>query len=326
MTLEELQALANAAAETSDDMNEAVKGGSGARLLPVGRAVCRLVEYVELGKHPQEFGGVAKDAALEVQLAFAVWGPGYSNEDGSPYIIRPFRFAVSRNEKAKAYKLFKLLNWDGQAKTFAQLLGKAYVLSIIHQAKSKTDAALVSRIDFAGFLPPNDPLSGQPYPVPAADPSLYRLFLWDRPTKFAWDSMYVEGKFDDGNSKNATQEYIMSATDFAGSALEQLLGGSANLALPSGPAGPVNAPALPVGAGYAPAFSTQPAAPAVAPAVPLAPVVPTQPAIAAVAPVQAPVVPAGPVIPIAPTPAAMPIVAPMSPSSPVQPLAPVQPQ
>lgn len=326
MSIEALLAQANAAAETSDDMNEAVKGGSGARLLPEGYAFGRLVEYVELGKHPQEFAGVAKAPALEVQLAFALWGQGYQNDDGTPYIMRPFRFAVSRNEKAKAFKLFKALNWKNTAKTFAQLLSQAYLVKIVNQAKSKTDATLVSRIDFAGFLPPIDPVTKAPYNIPDADPNLYRLFLWDYPSKTAWDSMYVEGKFDDGNSKNFNQEYILSATDFAGSALDLLLSAS-GLALPTAavappvapaapsvpvapvapaiaptaPAAAPAAPVLPAGVGYAPAFSAPPAAPEVAPTAPLAPVVPVAPVapVAAVAPIapQLPVLPVSPVMP-----------------------------
>ena len=324
MSIEALLAQANAAAETSADMNEAVKGGSGARLLPEGYAFGRLVEYVELGKHPQEFAGVAKEPSLEVQLAFALWGQGYQNDDGTPYIVRPYRFAVSRNEKARAFKLFKALNWKNTAKTFAQLLSQAYLVKIVNQAKSKTDATLVSRIDFAGFLPPIDPVTKAPYNIPDADPSLYKLFLWDYPSKTAWDSMYVEGKFDDGNSKNFNQEYILSATDFAGSALDLLLSAS-GLALPTAATALPAAPALPAGVGYAPAFSAPPAAPEVAPTAPLAPVLPTQPAISVVPPAQAPVVPAGPVTPIAPTPAVTPTLPQTAPSSPVTPVAPLAP-
>lgn len=286
MSLQDLLAQANAAAETSADMNEAVQGGGGARLLHEGYAFGRLVEYVELGNHPQEFGGKAKDPALEVQVAFALWGTGYQNEDGSPYIIRPFRFAISRNEKAKAYLLFKSLNWKGTAKTFAQLLGQAFLVKIVNSAKSKTDATIVSRIDFKGFLPPIDPVSKAPYNIPEADASLYKLFLWERPTKLAWDSMYVEGQYDDGKSKNYLQEYMMGALDYAGSPIDQLLSGP-GLALPT--------------------------APAVAPQVPLAPVAP---AVAAV-----PVSPTPPVMPVSPAaPSAIPAGSPTtSPSSPVMP-------
>lgn len=319
MSLQDLLAQANAAAETAADMNEAVKGAGG-RLLPEGYAFGRLIEYVELGKHPQEFGGVAKEPALEVQVAFALWGQGYQNEDGTPYVIRPYRFAVSRNEKARAFKLFKALNWKGTAKTFAQLLGQTYLVKIVNKPKSAKDQTIVSRVDFDGFLPPLDPVTRAPYNIQDVQPDQYKLFLWDHPNKLGWDRLYVEGKYDDGNSKNSTQEYILSAVDYSGSALEGVLGGS-GLALPETPAIAPQAPVVaPVAPTPTPAAPIAPAAPEVAPAVPLAPTLPTQPAIAAVAPAQAPVVPAGPVMPTAPTPVVMPTLPTTSPSSPALPV------
>lgn len=277
-------ALANEEAETGIDMNEATAGGS--RLLPQGYAFARLVEYIELGKQPQEFGGQKKDPALEVSLGFALWGkpPGseetYHNEDGTPYIIRPYSFALGRNEKATAYKLFKALNWDGTAKNFAQLLGRGFLAKIVHKPKSKTDATLVARIDFAGFLPPNDPATGAPYPIPEASDDLYKLFLWNRPTKAGWDALFIEGQYEakDGKpakSKNRVQETMLAALDFQGSALQALL-------LENGVAVPQ--PSVAVAA-----------APEVAPAAPLAAPAVAAPATVAAVPTVAPVAqPAGP--------------------------------
>lgn len=295
-----IQALAAQAAATGPDMTESVKGGSGSRLLPAGYAFGRLVEYVELGKHPQEFGGKAKEPALEVQVAFALWGQGYQNDDGTPYLLRPFPFAVSRNEKAKAFKLFKALNWQGTATHFAQLVGAPFLVKIVHEAKSKTDATIVSRIDFDGFLPPLDPVTKAPYPIPEATEDLYELFLWDYPTKEGWDSLYVDGKWDDGKSKNRVQETIMSALDFAGSPLQQLLMSSGISALPTAAAALPAAPAAPV----APAVPTQPAAPVIAPAAPaVAPIAPLAP-VAPAAPVAAvvPTLPSAPALPVSPVP------------------------
>lgn len=324
--LEQLRAQAQAAAATGVDMNEAVKGGQGARLLPAGYAFGRFIEYIELGKHPQEYQGTAKEPALEVQLGFALFNCAdrvYQNEDGSPYIIRPFQFAVSRNEKAKAFKLFKAMNWKGTAKSFGELLGEVFLIKIVHVRKSQNDATIVSRIDFDGFLPPLDQATGQPYQIPQVDDNLYQLFLWDQPTKEAWDALYVEGKWDDGKSKNRIQETILSAIDFAGSPLQQLIMGGAVAVLPTTPETPVAAPAagaLPPGVGYAPAFSTPPAAaPAVVPAaIPPAEVATplAQPAVAAAAPPISPVAAIGPASGIAVAPAVTPIVPTTSPSNP----------
>jgi hypothetical protein len=71
------------------------------------------------------------------------------------------------------------------------------------------------------------------------------MFLWDYPSKEAWDSLFIEGTWDDGKSKNMLQELCMSATNFDGSPLQQMLMGGVP-ALPTTPAAPtVTAPAVP---------------------------------------------------------------------------------
>ena len=329
-----LQALAaQDVAESGIDMNESVKGGGGGRLLPEGYAFGRLVEYIEFGKQPQEFQGQSKDPALEFTLGFALTGEGYQNDDGTPYVVRTYNTAMSRNEKSRAFKLFKALNWKGTAKSFAQLLGETFLVKIKQVPKSKTDPKIVSRIDLDGFLPPLDPVTRQPYPIAEAPDEMYRLFLWSRPTKEAWDSLYIEGEYD-GKSKNRVQEQILAALDFQGSPLQQLLMSSGVTALPTeATATPVAAPvAAPVASSPAvvPTHTpSAPVAPVVPPAVPAAPLavpaaspavasvaappasVPATPAPVAVAPVAAPVGVPAPVMPAAPTPAV--------PSSPVPP-------
>lgn len=284
---------------TGVDMNEATKGGGGARLLPEGYAFGRLVEYIEFGMQPQEYQGQAKDPALEFSLGFALWGEGYQNDDGSPYIVRTFSMAMSQNEKSRSFKLFRSLNWKGSKKHFAQLLSEPFLVKIKHVAKSKTDATVVSRIDLDGFLPPLDPVSKQPYPIPEAPAELYRLFLWNRPTKEAWDALFIEGEYE-GKSKNRIQEIILGALDFQGSPLQLLLAGEVP-ALPAAPAvaavGAVAAPVVPTvtQAPVVPVQAVSEAPVAHAPAVPKAAPKPKV-AKAPVAPaVPAPIVP--PVLP-----------------------------
>lgn len=320
MTMQELLALANEAAAEGPNMNEAVKGGTS-RLLPAGYAFARLVEVVELGNHAQEFQGQKKDPAPEIQLGFALYNTAdrvYQDDDGTPYIIRPYRFALSQNDKARAFLLFKSLNWKGTATSFGQMLGQAFLAKIVHEAKSKTDATIVSRLDLKGFLPPLDAASGMPYPVPEADIKLMRLFLWARPTKGAWDALYVEGQYEgkDGKpaqSKNRTQETIMSALNFAGSPLQQLLMASGIQAPPAAPVGAVMPYELPSGAvPIAAAIPATTTAPVVA-AVPLAPVVAVAPVAAAVP--LSPLPPVTAVSPVIPSviPAGLPTTSPSSP-------------
>ena len=299
MTVQEILALANEVAEQSHDMNIAVKGGGGARLLPEGYAYCRLVEYIEFGMQPQEFNGKAKDPALEFQLGFALYNTAdrvYQNDDGTPYIIRPYTMAMSPNEKARSFLLFKLLNWKHQYRHFGQMLTQGFLAKIVHEPKSKTDPKIVSRLDLKGFLPPVDTVSGQPHPIPEARPEDLKAFFWDRPDKATFDSFYQDGKWDDGRSKNVIQETMLAAVDFESSPLKQLLMGANFAALPAAQETSPAAP-LPPGAGYVPAIA--PTAPAVAPTVPLAPTATVAPA-AAVAP-QLPSVPVLPVSPVIPS-------------------------
>ena len=333
--INQLLALANEAAEFGPDMNEAVSGGGGGRLLPVGNAFAVLVGVIELGQHPQEFAGKAKDAADEVQLVFAlVGGAGingekYVNDDGTPYILRCYPFALSRNEKARAFLTFKKMNWKGQAKSFAQLLGQAFFLPIKQVAKSKTDSALVSRPELTGIIPPLDSMTGAPYPAPQVDPKLYQLFLWERPTLECWDSLYAEGTFDDGESKNVLQGTIAAALNFQGSPIQTLLLNAQRpipnprqrakkaAATPATPATPV-APAAPASPNFSSlAQPAIPAAPGVATPAPLA-----QPAVAAVAPAVQPQTPTSTTNPSA-TPAGTPMTFPSSlPGMPPLPTAP----
>lgn len=311
--LNTLQTLVAEAVESGlmKDMTEATKG---ARLLPEGYAFGRLVEYIELGAQPQEFNGVAKAPAPEARLAFALWGEGYQEEDGSPYVLRMWDMALGTSEKSKAYKLFKKLNYKGTAKSFAQLLNEAFLIKVMHTKPKKAGDAPKSVIDLEGFLPPFDPVTKQPYAIPAASDELFKLFLWERPTKECWDSLYIDGTNETtGKSKNFIQNKCLSAKNFPGSPLEAMLMGlgmptlAADCDNPDAdvpaeePAQEATPAAVPVIPAATPAVPTAPAddAPPFTPDAPVAPVVPATPA-APVAPA-APVVPATPVVPFVPT-------------------------
>lgn len=268
MLTQEQLALINQAAATGPNMTETVSGGGGGRLLPEGYSLGRLVEYIELGAQPQEYNGKPKDPKHEFQLGFALYSPGYANEDGSPYIVRPYSITIDQNEKANAVKVFKTLNWKADRTHFAQFLGEAFLIAIEHKPvdKSQPNGKKRSVVNLLKTLPPLDALTKAPYQVPEVDPKLIRLFLWDYPTLEAWNSLFVEGTWDDGGSKNRTQEKILSALDFSGSALEQLFlkTGTAYKVPEKKAAAAPTAPAAPAG-GVA---SVAPVAPAAGPAAP----------------------------------------------------------
>lgn len=269
----ELLALANEAAADGVDMNEAVSGGSGGRLLPVGTAFAVLVGVTQIGRQPQEFNGKPKDPADEVQLTFALFGTGhngekYQNEDGTPYIFEQWPMALSRNEKARAFKLFGRMNWRKTAKDFPQLLNGMWLLPIKQKPKSAQDPTLKSYGDFDALAPAVDPLTGQPYAVPTISPETFKLFLWERPTIQCWNSLYVDGKWDDGVSKNRTQGHIVAALNFDGSPIQSLLLTN-NLPIPA-PVSRQRAAKPPVGV-------PQAGAPLAAPPLAAPPAHPTQP-------------------------------------------------
>src|SRR5690606_17899209 len=118
------------------------------------------------------------------------------------YILRPFPMKVSRNEKATTFKAFAALNYthDANIKHFAQFLGQAFIFTI-GRHKSKATNKESSIIKWEQTAPAVDLMTGQPYPVPDLPEDEYRLFLWDFPTLESWGSLFIEGQWEDGNSK-----------------------------------------------------------------------------------------------------------------------------
>lgn len=213
--------------EIAADMTQVQKGGGGSKLWPEGYVLARLTEYVELGSHAEEFQGEMKPSAPKFKLGFRMFGEGYmyDGQDGAeaePGNISTFELTISRNEKAKAFKLFAKMNYDKDCTNFAEMLGNAYMIKIVHKKGSGPDAKVTARLDLESILPPLDPLTKQPYPVPDAAEKHYRLFLFDNPSQEQWDSLFLP---------NSTEESflharIREADNFAGSAVEALVGGA----------------------------------------------------------------------------------------------------
>ena len=254
----------------SVDMTQTSAAGSN-ELMPEGYAMARMVTYIELGMQPQEFGGKPKAPAPEVKIGFKLFGGPDNCYEGR--FIKTFDLAMSNYGNSGAKKLFDKLNWDGSLRHFAQALGRAYLVPITINT-NKTTQKQSNRIKLDGILPPIDPVSKGNYAVPEVSAEDLRYFFFDKPTKETWDALFVEGTWDDGGSKNKDQEKILTALNFPGSALEQLISG---VVLPD----PGSVGAVPA-TGSAPHPQAAPSAPAVpAPvgpaAAPAAPVMPTAP-------------------------------------------------
>lgn len=258
-------ALVNAAIETqSVDLTET--GTSGGGLLPAGQAYARMYKYIEFGQQPQEYGGKAKAPADEFKIGFKLYG-GAEGCYNDRY-IDSFELAVSNNAKAGAKKAFDKLNWKGDLKHPAQALGRAFMVTITVK-KNETTGKESNRLDLNGIFPAINPVDGKEVQLPPLDPSDRKFFFFQAPTPETWADLYVEGKWDDGGSKNKVQEKILSALNFPGSKLEQMISG---VVLPD-----------------------------LAPDAPVAPAVVVAPAAEVVAPVVAPTAPAAPTAPVMPT-------------------------
>ncbi|WP_407576234.1 hypothetical protein, partial [Raoultella terrigena] len=129
--------------------------------------------------------------------------------------------------KSGAYKLFKRMNPDKTAKHFAQLLNQTFILPIVHNESGEGENKKVyANIDLENISLAVNPVTDEPFDVPEVeDESLFKLFLWNRPTKEDWESLYIEGKNDEGKSKNWIQDALLSSPEYPGSPLDLLLNG-----------------------------------------------------------------------------------------------------
>jgi len=248
-----------AAAAVAPDMKEATKGGGNFVPPAAGGCLVTLVGYVELGiQHvpASKFDPIkfpAKDEN-QVQLTFELHGKGHEpKEVGEAKTLVPERISVtlnkSLNEKAWFFKIFNTLNYDKTATHFAQLLGKHFRAVVVHSVPKKAgDPVYAGFKDANGYTfaaptyNPVDPDTQIPdmsqtrvFPKPNAITPL-KLFLWDFPSKPMWDSLYIDGKYDDrkdektgvvtpGRSKNVFQDKIRGAVNFKGSPIAELLVG-----------------------------------------------------------------------------------------------------
>lgn len=264
INLNALSSLVNATvAEQGIDQSVTQAGGNFADvLLPRGTYFGRFMEYIELGKKiPMHMGKpTGKPAVMNVRLGFIVYTP-----DGSIKRINPFPMSVSSFEKAKFKQVFDKMNYDGTLKHMAQRLGQAFMFEV-EQYTSKAGKTS-NTIDFLSLrtLPKFNPDDGKPIELPALDEAGLRLFLFDNPTKETWDSLYIE-------KNNFLQEDILSAVNYEGSPLQQLLEGAVPSPEALAPQAPAAAPTAP-----APAAPVPPAVPPMAP--PAVPVMPVPPAV-----------------------------------------------
>ena len=135
--------LAEASSEAVQDQTK-VTGGSGEYSIPAaGKTLMRFVGYVEVGKHPTTYQGKVNGSAVRAKLFFELLGPKHMVDDGNGgkrstlYIEDIF---VKTGEKAAFRKLFmKMRGGDEAIKNMAQLLGRGYIIEIVHNTVKGSD-------------------------------------------------------------------------------------------------------------------------------------------------------------------------------------------
>jgi len=239
------------AAKQGPDMTKATKGGSGGYTPPAeGVARARFIGYIEGGKQKHEWEGKVSYKE-KVRLIFELSGPKHQPREGDGGEKFPHRITIeenlSLNEKAHFFKIFRSMNYDGDATHIAQLLGKDFLITIRHQKAKKSGNIFATAKDAAGqytIRSPyyEDPNTGETHRI-SADPQISetRCFLWDFASKEMWDSLYIEGEYEaikdektgevvrPAKSKNVFQDWIRQANNFEGSPIHEILQGEVDL-------------------------------------------------------------------------------------------------
>lgn len=268
MTEFNLDDIIEQAANESEDMSEASKGGGGATPPNAGTCIATLVGYIELGRRIKKgYKGAPDKKMRKARWIFELAGgtnPHTKSEDGTQTFAK--RITVHTwlpepgkkpSDKSGFYKLFSAINHakDPKVKIPAQLLGK-HVKVIVSQEEFTNESN--EMIKYGSIGNAQDGYRITPARVDMTDPdtgmptgefrlinapevvSSQRCFLWEYATQQMWDSLFIEGEYEaveaaDGKaaraakSKNVIQEEIMLALDWQGSKMQSILGDGGEL-------------------------------------------------------------------------------------------------
>lgn len=225
----------NRIAEDSHNMHDTTSGGGGRVLIEEGFYYGYLCQYVELGSHEDVFKGKSKGVFPNFAVGVAIF---HDDDNPDDYVIidnGSFRFgiALKSNEGSGAVKMFRGLNVTSDPNTthIAQFLGQPRQFKVL---KVKKDKSEFNQIDWAATTPAVEGRgkNARPIELPEVREEDIRVFFWDEPEQAAWDAMYIEpksGEREDGTKYEVTnfiQNKIVSAKNFEGSALQEMLEGS----------------------------------------------------------------------------------------------------
>lgn len=220
----------NQAATKGPDMTKSNSGGGGSDYTPPppGPVMLRFVGYIEVGERKETFSGQEKTKD-KVKLIFECHGKNYPNNDRITITE-----TLSTHDKSNFRKIFlSMRGGDSSVTHMAQLLGRGFRGRITHHnftgrdGKKKIYARLRDDNGYNIFPPTVEDLDTgeiKMINVPEAV-SKTRLFLWNFCDKAMWDSLYIDGQYSDGRTKNIFQEEIKQATNFRGSKIDMVLNG-----------------------------------------------------------------------------------------------------
>lgn len=241
MAFKNLKGLAAKIKEAGVNQAEAKAGGGGEYTPPAeGTAMLRFVGYVELGNQAHTYKGKTSYKP-KVQLTFELHGkkwPYNELDDGTKVPQRiTIKETQSQSQKAHFFKIFNAMR-DGREEIthYTEMLGDAFCGRIVHdiaEAKGDLPERVFARLrDDNGYTirgpwveAPDDDgdIVKRKVKVPEALSEL-RCFVWDFADKEMWDSLYIDGEYEDtGKTKNVLQEMILNAENFAGSPIDALL-------------------------------------------------------------------------------------------------------
>lgn len=247
----DLNALTAAAAQTSmADMTQAVKGG-GAEPPAEGSGTAVFIGYIEIGKHKRVMQGTPKtvdEAILRFELTGPLWPAREADGVKIPHII-DVKLTRSLNDKAKLFKLFTRMNYEGKATHITQLLTQTYKVTVRHREAKIGDKTmkfpeLTDKEGNFTILPPrievfDEDTGAVSYKSMKINPYItpFHALLWDKPDIDQWKSIFIEGHWPDeknedgsvkkkGKSKNKYQGYVAAAVNFDGSLVQQLIVGN----------------------------------------------------------------------------------------------------
>jgi len=238
----DLNAISQAAVQS--DNTSVDSSGFVKEIAVEGPTLCRIREYVELGRHAPSAAGALKGwkPALKGYLVIELLHKKHIQEMGDKLV--PHEVKIFFNKAAKATsnykKLFKQINaaTGGSAQTFVDLVGKPFKAKVVHNVVGTGEDAK-TYVNLENYDTPqreNDDGDLVDIVVPELMGKV-RLFLWenasvsDEQVAAMWESIYNDRTYtknagkdnETEESMNWDQEKIMAGLDWEDSRTKQIV-------------------------------------------------------------------------------------------------------